>query len=161
MAEPTLTLEQLRGVKGLGENKVQRLIEHFGSIEQVAQASADELASIQGVGKNTAQAIAAIARGEEPPAPPAGNGEKPKRARKAAEKRTARPRAQKTDVSPVAEEGDGENTISGLSINGDTLVLRDARGKTQRFKLARPSLVLDLHDTTREAARSYASSLQF
>lgn len=155
MAE--LTMEQLQRVKGLGQAKVDRLVERFGGLEGVAEASAEDISSVQGVGKNTAAQIAAIARGEALPEPEP-NGDKPKRApRKTAEAKPRQARPAKVEA-PVE---DGEGVVSDIAISADTLVLRDARGKAQKFKLARPSLVLDFHEQTRQAAREFADSLQF
>lgn len=158
MAE--LTMEQLQRVKGLGQSKIDRLVERFGSLEQVAEASAEDISSVPGVGKNTAQAIHAIARGEALPEPEP-NGEKPKRVRKAVEARPKQARAPRTPKAETpVEAGDGENVLTDIRIENGKIVLHTG-GKTQRLKLARPSLVLDLHDQTREAAKAYAESLQF
>ena len=47
----------LQGLPGVGPERAQRLLEHFGSVEGVAMASAEELAVIDGIGGSTAGKI--------------------------------------------------------------------------------------------------------
>jgi len=47
----------LQGLPGVGPERAKRLLERFGSLEAVVAASADDLASVQGIGASTAQAI--------------------------------------------------------------------------------------------------------
>jgi ERCC4-type nuclease len=47
----------LQGLPGVGPERAKRLLERFGSLEAVMAAGVDELASVQGVGARTAQAI--------------------------------------------------------------------------------------------------------
>jgi len=47
----------LQGLPGVGPERAGRLLERFGTIEDVLTASADTLASVPGIGKVTAEAI--------------------------------------------------------------------------------------------------------
>jgi ERCC4-type nuclease len=47
----------LQGLPGVGPERAKRLLERFGTIEDVFTASADALASVPGIGKATAEAI--------------------------------------------------------------------------------------------------------
>jgi ERCC4-type nuclease len=47
----------LQGLPGVGPERARRLLERFGTIEDVFTASADALASVPGIGKATAEAI--------------------------------------------------------------------------------------------------------
>lgn len=56
--EPTITLEDLAGVPGLGAAKQAALLDHFGSVEAVAAASVADLTEVKGVGPALAEKIA-------------------------------------------------------------------------------------------------------
>ncbi len=45
----------LQGLPGVGPGRATRLLDHFGSVEGVAVASAEELAAIDGIGEITAE----------------------------------------------------------------------------------------------------------
>jgi DNA excision repair protein ERCC-4 len=47
----------LQGLPGVGPGRARRLIEHFGSVEAVIGAPADELTQVAGIGEATADAI--------------------------------------------------------------------------------------------------------
>lgn len=47
----------LQGLPGIGPERARRLVEHFGSIESVIQATPEELAEVPGIGATTAKAI--------------------------------------------------------------------------------------------------------
>lgn len=47
----------LQGLPGIGPERAERLLEIFGSVENVARASVDELAAISGIGETTAEKI--------------------------------------------------------------------------------------------------------
>jgi len=47
----------LQGLPGIGPGRARRLIEHFGSVEAVIGATADELTEVTGIGQATADAI--------------------------------------------------------------------------------------------------------
>lgn len=47
----------LQGLPGVGPGRATRLLERFGSVQAVAGASADELATVDGIGKTTAAKI--------------------------------------------------------------------------------------------------------
>lgn len=47
----------LQGLPGVGSQRAQRLLERFGSLEAVMDADIHELASVQSIGKATAEAI--------------------------------------------------------------------------------------------------------
>lgn len=55
----------LQGLPGIGPERAEKLLEHFGSVQDVALASADELAAIDGIGGRTAERIRWAL--EEPP----------------------------------------------------------------------------------------------
>jgi len=44
----------LQGLPGIGPERAERLLDHFGSVENVAKASADALSAIDGIGESTA-----------------------------------------------------------------------------------------------------------
>jgi ERCC4-type nuclease len=56
----------LQGLPGIGAERAARLLEYFGSVENVAKASAAELSAIDGIGETTAAKIRWAL--EEPPA---------------------------------------------------------------------------------------------
>lgn len=47
----------LQGFPGIGPRRARRLLERFGSVEAVLTASTEELASVTGIGRTTADAI--------------------------------------------------------------------------------------------------------
>ena len=47
----------LQGLPGIGPERAKRLIERFASVERVIAASAEELQSVDGIGKDTAEKI--------------------------------------------------------------------------------------------------------
>ena len=47
----------LQGLPGIGRGRAEKLLETFGSIEEVVTADEDELADIDGIGKTTAKRI--------------------------------------------------------------------------------------------------------
>ncbi|HUG10523.1 MAG TPA: ERCC4 domain-containing protein [Opitutaceae bacterium] len=47
----------LQGLPGIGPGRAEKLLERFGSVEKLAQASLSELAEVKGVGENTATKI--------------------------------------------------------------------------------------------------------
>jgi ERCC4-type nuclease len=47
----------LQGFPGVGRKKAERLLNKFGSIEGVINASTDDLQTVNGIGKNTADEI--------------------------------------------------------------------------------------------------------
>ncbi len=47
----------LQGLPGVGPGRAERLLARFGSVQNVAQASAEELAAIDGIGESTAAKI--------------------------------------------------------------------------------------------------------
>ena len=55
----------LQGVPGIGPDRAARLLEHFGSVENVVKASHHELAALKGIGESTAVKIRWAV--EEPP----------------------------------------------------------------------------------------------
>jgi excinuclease ABC subunit C len=58
----------LDGVPGLGELRRKALLRAFGSVKRLRAASAEEIASVPGVGRRTAEAVVAALAGEAPPA---------------------------------------------------------------------------------------------
>jgi excinuclease ABC subunit C len=62
----------LDDVPGLGESRRKALMKQFGSLKRLRAASIEELMTVPGIGRRTAEAVqAAIA---EPVEPPAGDG---------------------------------------------------------------------------------------
>lgn len=53
-----LQRHMLQGLPGVGPARAARLLEHFGSVRAVLMAGADELASVAGIGEQTAGRIA-------------------------------------------------------------------------------------------------------
>lgn len=47
----------LQGLPGIGPERAEALLDYFGSVEKVAQASALDLAAIDGIGESTAEKI--------------------------------------------------------------------------------------------------------
>ena len=65
--KPRVQSRVLRGLPRIGPERAKRLIDHFGSVEGVIGATADELAAVPGIGKGIADAIRWAV--EEPPTP--------------------------------------------------------------------------------------------
>ena len=57
-----MTTSALDAVGGLGETRRAALIEHFGSVRRLRQASIEEIIEVPGVGRRTAQAVLAALR---------------------------------------------------------------------------------------------------
>jgi len=66
-----MTESALDDVPGLGEARRKALLRQFGSLKRLRQATADELVTVPGIGRRTAEAIVAALAGDAPPAPPA------------------------------------------------------------------------------------------
>ncbi|WP_250303830.1 excinuclease ABC subunit UvrC [Streptomyces sp. A 4/2] len=62
----------LDSVAGLGETRKQALIKHFGSVKKLKQATIDQICEVPGIGRRTAEAVAAVLA-EAAPAAPAVN----------------------------------------------------------------------------------------
>jgi len=59
----------LDGIAGLGETRRKALLRRFGSIKRLRAASVDELTEVPGIGRRTAEAIAAALAAEQPAGP--------------------------------------------------------------------------------------------
>ncbi|GAA0244093.1 excinuclease ABC subunit UvrC [Cryptosporangium japonicum] len=59
-----MTESALDDVPGLGEARRKALLRQFGSLKRLRQASADELVSVPGIGRRTAEAIVAALAGD-------------------------------------------------------------------------------------------------
>jgi excinuclease ABC subunit C len=70
-----MTTSQLDGVPGLGEVRRKALLTRFGSLKRLAAASAEEVASVPGIGARTAAAIVAALGGDAGSAEPGGAAE--------------------------------------------------------------------------------------
>jgi excinuclease ABC subunit C len=71
-----MTASSLDAVPGLGEVRRRALLRHFGSLKRLAVASPEEISTVPGIGRRTAQAIITALRGDAEPAAGAGsNGE--------------------------------------------------------------------------------------
>ncbi|WP_454043772.1 excinuclease ABC subunit UvrC [Cellulosimicrobium sp. Marseille-Q8652] len=65
-----MTASALDDVPGLGPARKAALLKHFGSVKRLRAASAEEIATVPGMGARTAQAVvAALAEGGTPAAP--------------------------------------------------------------------------------------------
>jgi excinuclease ABC subunit C len=68
------TSSVLDDVPGLGPARRKTLLRHFGSVRKLSAASAEEIASVPGIGPKLAVTISAVlARGGGPPEPPAAS----------------------------------------------------------------------------------------
>ncbi|SEQ55613.1 Excinuclease ABC subunit C [Streptomyces sp. yr375] len=56
-------------VPGLGETRKQALIKYFGSVKKLRTATIDQICEVPGIGRKTAETIAAALAGAAPPAP--------------------------------------------------------------------------------------------
>ncbi|MFJ4696184.1 excinuclease ABC subunit UvrC [Streptomyces sp. NPDC088766] len=59
----------LDDVPGLGETRKQALIKHFGSVKRLRSATIDQICEVPGIGRKTAETIAAAFTRAAPPAP--------------------------------------------------------------------------------------------
>ncbi|MGW7301606.1 excinuclease ABC subunit UvrC [Streptomyces sp. NPDC054829] len=59
----------LDDVPGLGETRKQALIKHFGSVKKLRSATIDQICEVPGIGRKTAETIAAAFARAVPPAP--------------------------------------------------------------------------------------------
>lgn len=59
----------LDDVPGLGETRKQALIKHFGSMKRLRSATIDQICEVPGIGRKTAETIAAAFARAAPPAP--------------------------------------------------------------------------------------------
>ncbi|MGY3683496.1 excinuclease ABC subunit UvrC [Streptomyces sp. TE33382] len=59
----------LDDVAGLGETRKQALIKHFGSVKKLRQATIDEICQVPGIGRRTAESVAAALASTAPAAP--------------------------------------------------------------------------------------------
>lgn len=59
----------LDDVAGLGESRKQALIKHFGSVKKLRQATIEEICEVPGIGRRTAESVAAALASTAPAAP--------------------------------------------------------------------------------------------
>ncbi|RFU82464.1 excinuclease ABC subunit UvrC [Streptomyces triticagri] len=59
----------LDAVPGLGETRKQALIKHFGSVKKLRSATIEQICEVPGIGRKTAETIAAALAGAAPAAP--------------------------------------------------------------------------------------------
>ncbi|MEW2070336.1 excinuclease ABC subunit UvrC [Streptomyces sp. NPDC007346] len=59
----------LDDVAGLGETRKQALIKHFGSVKKLRQATIEEICEVPGIGRRTAESVAAALASAAPAAP--------------------------------------------------------------------------------------------
>ncbi len=59
----------LDDVSGLGETRKQALIKHFGSVKKLRQATIDQICEVPGIGRRTAESVAAALASTAPAAP--------------------------------------------------------------------------------------------
>ncbi len=62
-----MTASALDAIPGLGDTRRKALLRHFGSLKRLADASAEDIAEVPGIGPRTAEAIVTALRGETPP----------------------------------------------------------------------------------------------
>ncbi|MFF7157174.1 excinuclease ABC subunit UvrC [Streptomyces sp. NPDC008139] len=63
----------LDSVPGLGETRRQALLKHFGSLKRLRAATIEEICEVPGIGRRTAETVAATLAAAAPAAPPAVN----------------------------------------------------------------------------------------
>jgi excinuclease ABC subunit C len=74
------TTSALDDVPGLGPARRKALLKHFGSVRKLSAASIEEIAAVPGIGSRLAATISGVlARGGDPPEPPATGGTHPPR----------------------------------------------------------------------------------
>lgn len=59
----------LDDVQGLGETRKKALLKHFGSVKKLRAATVEEISQVPGVGRKTAETVAAALAGTQPSAP--------------------------------------------------------------------------------------------
>ncbi|WP_433855811.1 excinuclease ABC subunit UvrC [Streptomyces kronopolitis] len=64
-----LKASPLDAVSGLGETRRQALLKHFGSLKKLRAATVEEICEVPGVGRKTAETVAAALAGAAPSAP--------------------------------------------------------------------------------------------
>ncbi len=66
----TMTQSALDAIPGLGENRRKVLLKHFGSVKRLRAATVDEIATVPGFGRRTAESVVtALAAGARPATP--------------------------------------------------------------------------------------------
>ncbi|MFB9318461.1 excinuclease ABC subunit UvrC [Cryptosporangium minutisporangium] len=92
-----MTESALDDVPGLGEARRKALLRQFGSLKRLRQASADELVTVPGIGRRTAEAIVAALAGDVSPG--AGAGDVVPAARTAPESSGQQPASDRREAS--------------------------------------------------------------
>ncbi|MFD5468139.1 excinuclease ABC subunit UvrC [Kitasatospora sp. NPDC127059] len=64
-----LTAGELDSVPGLGETRRRALLKHFGSLKKLRAATVDEICAVPGIGRRTAETVAAALASRTPAAP--------------------------------------------------------------------------------------------
>ncbi|HJD80088.1 excinuclease ABC subunit UvrC [Kitasatospora aureofaciens] len=64
-----LTAGELDSVPGLGETRRRALLKHFGSLKKLRAATVDEICAVPGIGRRTAETVAAALSSRTPAAP--------------------------------------------------------------------------------------------
>ncbi|MFD8590128.1 excinuclease ABC subunit UvrC [Streptomyces sp. NPDC059637] len=65
----SMTAGPLDAVPGLGETRRRALLKHFGSVKRLRGATIEQICEVPGVGRTTAEAVAAALTGSAPAAP--------------------------------------------------------------------------------------------
>ncbi|PLW67733.1 excinuclease ABC subunit C, partial [Streptomyces sp. DJ] len=65
----SMTAGPLDAVPGLGETRRRALLKHFGSLKRLRGATIEQICEVPGVGRTTAEAVAAALAGSAPAAP--------------------------------------------------------------------------------------------
>jgi excinuclease ABC subunit C len=116
-----MTASALDGIPGLGEARRKALLRHFGSLRKLKAATVEEITEVPGVGRRTAEAIAAALTGAEPTVV------REQRAPAAREPRTSalrEPRASATREQPASAEGGASQGGGGVETVGERAQVR-------------------------------------
>jgi excinuclease ABC subunit C len=62
----SMTASALDGIAGLGETRRKALLKRFGSLKRLSAASVEEIMEVPGVGRRTAEAVAAALADRRP-----------------------------------------------------------------------------------------------
>ncbi|MBH1936362.1 excinuclease ABC subunit UvrC [Streptomyces sp. AV19] len=65
----TMRASPLDAVAGLGETRKRALLKHFGSVKKLRAATVEQLCEVPGVGRRTAESVAAALAASAPPVP--------------------------------------------------------------------------------------------
>jgi len=81
----SMTVSALDNVPGLGETRRKALVRHFGSVAGLRRAAVEDIMQVPGVGRRTAEAVAAALAPTGPAAPPAATADTAPRSARASQ----------------------------------------------------------------------------